>query len=249
VEKGKLLDLRLLIHRRVLKKELQSPHRSLDMREKLTKFLSTSTSTSTDHDNITFASKKSSDSSVIQLLSPIEKSRQVLRSYKPDDFSEGLARYRDYSYQGGAFRLSLCDSAHSFYGSDPVSRAPTDADARAHLISKLPKWTPEAIDDDFKSTVAMNYWRDLKKNDIVYFTSKDFYRYEDRFLKLLDRIYLYWDDVDAKEALKAQKDLFISGAQPRAFKTLLEKRKKALRNLDDVHLSVHANVVFARNTR
>jgi hypothetical protein len=186
-EKGKILDPRLSAHRRVVQRELQSPHCSSGTREKLTKFLSSTTS-SPDNGYLSMASDTPSEHSVVQLLSPIEKSRPVLRSYQPDDISEFLASYRDYHHQGGGFRLSLCLSATQlirFYDSDPIPRTPLDEDVRARLISRLPKWTPEAIDDAFQSSVAMRYSNDSKHSDIAQFSAKDFYRYEDRFPQLL----------------------------------------------------------------
>jgi predicted KAP-like P-loop ATPase len=116
------------------------------------------------------------------------------------------------------------------------------------LISKLPKWTPEAIEDDFQSSVAMRYSRDSKKSDIAQFSAKDFYRYEDWFLKFLDRTYLYWEDFPPQDSFKTQKDLFINGAQPRAFKNLLEKCRKVIKNLDHLHQAVHSIVDFVGNT-
>jgi hypothetical protein len=44
-EKGRVLDPRLSVHRRAVRKELQSPHCSSNMKETLTKFLSTPAST------------------------------------------------------------------------------------------------------------------------------------------------------------------------------------------------------------
>jgi hypothetical protein len=149
-----------------------------------------------DADLTTLTSSRTTESSVIQLLSPIEKNRPFLKSYKPVDISDFLARFRDYRRQGGTFSLSLCLSATQlsrFYHPSPIPPSPSDEEVRQRVLRTLPKWQPESVESYLRENVAMRYPKAGGKSAFYNFSDSDFLNHYNRFVHFLDQFHLYWE--------------------------------------------------------
>jgi hypothetical protein len=219
-------------------------------------FLSTPRQTPlTENELTTLTHSMSETSSIIQLLSPIEKNRPELEHYTPSDIHEFLSQYHDYHRLRGHFTMAECLSAQQLnriYHPATPPASPSDDEVQQRLVKFLPVRNHAQVKEYFHSKVAMRYPKHLKNRDqydISNFQDSDFWKYYDRFLRFLDQYRLYWATLHPKSAFKQQRRLFISGAKPPPFAEMLEDRCETLETLDDIRDAVLDATTFAQNTR
>jgi hypothetical protein len=105
----KVLDTRHRAHKAFVRTMLKSHEHSPDTAARLQSFLATPSRPADSPLHLdSLTSSPSTAFSLIQLLSPVEKNRPILKFYKPDDVYSFLSKFDNYRRQRGQFSAALC---------------------------------------------------------------------------------------------------------------------------------------------